>query len=70
MKIKEITYLHPITDEINGCLDIFVNLEDEYYTDEFSYLIEVTTPQFLSASMEKFKGDFYHLHIPISLFRN
>jgi hypothetical protein len=58
MKVKEIKYLTPPTDSVNDCLDVFVILEDDYCTDEFSYLVEVTTPQFLSASMGKFKGDF------------
>ena len=58
MKVKEIKYLIPPTDSVNDCLDVFVILEDDYCTDEFSYLVEVTTPQFLSASMGKFKGDF------------
>ena len=58
MKVKEIKYLIPPTDSVNDCLDVFVILEDDYCTDECSYLVEVTTPQFLSASMGKFKGDF------------
>lgn len=58
MKVKEVKYLIPPTDSVNDCLDVFVILEDDYCTDEFSYLVEVTTPQFLSASMGKFKGDF------------
>jgi len=60
MEIKEIKYLVPPTDLLNDCLDVFVTLEDEddYCTDEFSYLVEVTTPQFLSALMEREKSDF------------
>lgn len=58
MKVKEIKYLVPPTDSVNDCLDVFVILEDDYCTGEFSYLVEVTTPQFLSAFMEKFKDDF------------
>jgi hypothetical protein len=33
MKIKEITYLGPIADLVNDCLDVFVSLEDDYSTD-------------------------------------
>ena len=58
MKIKEIKYLVPPTDLVNDCLDVFVILEDDYCTDGFSYLVEVTTPQFLSALMEREKSDF------------
>ena len=58
MKIKEISYLVPPTDLVNDCLDVFVTLEDDFCTDDFSYVVEVTTPQFLSAYMEKLKSDF------------
>ena len=58
MKIKEIKYLTPSTDIINYCLDVFVVLEDNYCTNEFSYVLEVTTPQFISAFMKKSKSDF------------
>ena len=58
MKIKEIKYLVPPTDLVNDCLDVFVILEDDYCTDGFSYLVEVATPQFLSALMEREKSDF------------
>jgi hypothetical protein len=58
MKIKEIKYLVPPTDLVNDCLDVFVILKDDYCTDEFSYLVEVATPQFLSALMGKFESDF------------
>ena len=58
MKVKEIKYLVFPTDLVNDCLDVFVILEDDYCTSEFSYLVEVTTPQFLSALMGKFKDDF------------
>lgn len=53
MKIKEITYLVPPTDLIDDCLDVFVNLENDD-----SYLVEVTTPQCLSALMEESESDF------------
>jgi len=70
MKVKEIKYLISTIDSVNDCLDVSVILEDDYCTDEFSYLVEVTTPQFFSASMRKFKGDFYHPDTHILLFRN
>ena len=53
MKIKEIKYLVPPTDLMNDCLDVFVSLENDA-----SYLVEVATPQFLSALMEKVESDF------------
>ena len=43
---------------MNDCLDVLVILENNYCTNGFSYLVEVRTPQFLSASMGKFNGDF------------
>lgn len=58
MKIKEIQYLVPPRDLLNYCLDVFVTLEDDYCTDDFSYFVEVTTPQFLSVLMEGEKSDF------------
>ena len=58
MKIKEINYLLPPNDLFNDCVDVFVYLEDDYCTQDLSYFVEVTTPQFLSASMVKFKSDF------------
>jgi hypothetical protein len=58
MKVTEIKYLVPPTDLLNDCLDVFVSLEDNYCTDELSYIIEVTTPQFLSALMKKCESDF------------
>jgi len=58
MKVKEIKYLTPPTDIMNDCLDVFVVLKDNYCTNEFSYVVEVTTPQFISAFMKKSKSDF------------
>ena len=50
MRIKKIKY----SNWANDSLDVFVTLENDA-----SYLIEVATPQFLSAIMEKSKpGDF------------
>jgi hypothetical protein len=53
VKIKEIKYLVPPTDLIDDRLDVFVSLENDD-----SYLVEVTTPQCLSALMEESEGDF------------
>ena len=64
MKIKEIRYLVPPRDLVNDCLDVFITLEDDYCDDDFSYFVEVTTPQFLSACMEKFKSDFLSPEYP------
>jgi len=58
MKIKKIVYLTELTDPINDCLDVFVYLEDDFCTNDFSYFVEVTTPQFISASMRRSKSDF------------
>jgi hypothetical protein len=43
---------------VNDCFDGFVSLEDDSFTDEFSYFVEVATPQYLSTLMEKFESDF------------
>jgi hypothetical protein len=58
MKIKEISYLVPPKDLIYDCLDVIVSLEDQHCTNEFSYVVEVITPQCLSARMEKFENGF------------
>lgn len=58
MKIKQIEYLVPPKDIINDSLDVFVLLDDDYCTNEFSYFVEVTTPQFLSILMEEGKSTF------------
>ena len=49
MKIKKIKY----SNLVNDSLDVFVTLENDD-----SYLVEVATPQFLSALMEKAESDF------------
>ena len=51
MKIKEISYLHPIQN--NECVDVCVTLENNG-----TYLIEVTTPQFFSNLMKESKSNF------------
>lgn len=53
MKIKEISYLDPLVDLENDCLDVFVTLENDDY-----YLTEVTTPKFFYTLMEKSKSNF------------
>ena len=58
MRIKKIDYLTRPTDLLDDCLDVFVFLEDDYCTDGFGYLVEVTTPQCLSGLMEKSQNDF------------
>ncbi len=50
MKIKEIEYQKPPQDRINGCLDVFVTLEDDSY-----YFFEVTTARYLEVLMEEGK---------------
>lgn len=50
MKVKEIEYDIPPQDLVNGCLDVFVTLEDDS-----SYFVEVTTPRFLDVLMEEGK---------------
>jgi hypothetical protein len=59
MRIKEIKYLVPPTDLVNDCLDVFVTLENNTF-----YLVEVATPQFLSALMEKVESDFLPVGYP------
>ena len=58
IKIKKIESLLSPRDVFNDALDVFVTLEDDYYTDGFCYFGEVTTPQFLSTIMEKEKRAF------------
>ena len=51
VKIKKIEYLVAPKDLLNDAVDVLVDLEDD--SDEFGYVVEVTTPQFLSTIMEK-----------------
>jgi hypothetical protein len=37
--IKKIKYLIFLVDVINNCLNVFVNLEDDYYTNEAYYSV-------------------------------
>lgn len=48
MKIKKISYLGSLEDLVIDCLDVFVTLENESGINEETYLVEVTTPEFLS----------------------
>ena len=57
VKIKEISYLIPPRDILNDALDVMVTLEND--SDGFGYVLEVTTPQFLSTVMEKKKMEFF-----------
>ena len=50
MKIKEIEFETPPEDLINGCLDVFITLEDNSL-----YFVEITTPQFLQVLMGESK---------------
>ena len=56
VKIKEISYLVSPRDLLNDALDVLVTLEND--SDGFGYVVEVTTPQFLSTLMEKKKMEF------------
>lgn len=53
MKVKDIEYEVPPQDLVNGCLDVFVTLEDDSF-----YFVEVTTPAFLTVLMEEEEGKF------------
>lgn len=44
---------------VNDSLDVFINLENDA-----SYLVEVATPQFLSALMKKVESDFVPARYP------
>ena len=56
VKIKKISYLIPPRDILNDAVDVLVDLEEN--SDKFGYVVEVTTPQFLSTMMEKEKSTF------------
>ena len=59
MKIKEIEYLLPPQDLVYDCLDVFVTLDDDYCTKhESHYVLEVTTPEWLTSFMQRQKSDF------------
>ena len=50
MKVKEIEFEIPPEDLVNGCLDVFITLEDNSL-----YFVEVTTPRFLEVLMGESK---------------
>ena len=56
VKIKKIKYLIPPRDIFNDAVDVLVDLEEN--SDDLGYVVEVTTPQFLSTMMEKEKSSF------------
>ena len=56
VKIKKLKYLVAPKDLLNDAVDVLVDLEDD--SDEFGYVVEVTTPQFLLTIMEKEKSAF------------
>ena len=58
LKIKEIKYLLQPKDLLNDALDVYVDLEDDYCTEGFGYVLEVTTPQYLYIMMEKENSTF------------
>ena len=59
MKIKEIEYLLPPQDLVYDCLDVFVTLDNDYCTKyESHYVLEVTTPEWLTSFMQRQKSDF------------
>lgn len=64
MKIKKISYLNRPNDLVNSCLDVIIKLEDEDCVDEFCYVIEVATPEFLSSQMKEAKSDFLPPNYP------
>ena len=62
VKLKKIRYLILPRDILYDVVDVLVYLEDNY--DGFVYVVEVTTPQFLSTMMEKEKSIFLSPEYP------
>ena len=62
VKIKKITYLVTPRDILNDAVDVLVDLEEN--SDEFGYVVEVTTPPFLSTMMEKKKMEVLSPNYP------
>ena len=54
MKIEKIECLGRPKDEnlVNASLDVFIFLNNNYFTEDFFYILELTTPQFLKTLME------------------
>lgn len=67
MKIKELYSLGHPADLLDDSLDVFVVLEDEFSSEQFPYLVEVTTPEFISASMKRSGSDFLEPSFPYIL---
>ena len=55
VKIKKISYINPPRNMLNDAVDVLVDLEEN--SDEFGYLVEVTTPQFITESEVESKLD-------------
>ena len=55
VKIKKISYIIPPRNMLNDAVDVLVNLKEN--SDEFGYLVEVTTPQFITESEVESKLD-------------
>ena len=66
MKIKKIRYLVPPTDLVYDLLDVFVTVENDL-GDEFSYVVEVTTPECLSDDSETSESGFVSPCYPVIL---
>jgi hypothetical protein len=64
MKIEKLEYLCGPKDLVNDCLDVLIFLNNDYCTEKFYYVIEVTTPQFLSTFMKESKSEFVLPHHP------
>lgn len=64
MKIKEIYSIGSPADLLDDSLDVFVILEDDFSSEQFPYLVEVTTPEFISASMKRSGSDFLEPEFP------
>ena len=67
MKIKELYSLGHPADLLDDSLDVFVVLEDEFSSEQFPYLVEVTTPEFICASMKRSGSDFLEPSFPYIL---
>jgi len=70
VKIKKIEYVFPVKDIFHDILDVLIYLEDNYCTQDFCYLIEVTTPQFLLTMFQKEKSDLLLPDYPFILVSN
>lgn len=64
MRIKQIKYFTP-QDLNKGYLDVVVFLKDEYCTNGYYYVVEVTTPQATLDFMERTKCNFIEPDYPV-----